>query len=273
MAGPWSLDDIRWDAFRADRVDAEILKIVKAAALVEFNGEDYGRYLCGVFAEDALMTRAARHWAVEEVQHGEALARWARLADPSWDFERAVARFRAGFRVDVDAAASIRGTRAGELVARCMVETGTNSYYTALAEAAEEPVLKEICARIAADELRHYNMFFLHMKRFLERDGISAWARLKIGISRVSESEDDELAYAYFAANAPDDATYDRKTYSDAYLGRAARFYRRADMDRATDMVLKACGLSAEGWLARAARPVARYLFQRQQRKYRALAA
>lgn len=268
MSGLWTLDEISWGAFRAECVDPELLKIIKAAALVEFNGEDYGRYLCGVFAEDVLMTRAARHWALEEVQHGEALARWAKLADPAWDFERAVARFRAGFRVDIEAALSIRGTRAGELVARCMVETGTNSYYTALADAADEPVLKEICARIAADELRHYNMFFLHMKRWLERDRIGGWQRLKIGLARVSESEDDELAYAYFAANTPEDAVYHRKTYSDAYLGRAARFYRAADMDRATVMVLKACGLAEQGWLARAAKPVARFLFLRQQRKF-----
>jgi hypothetical protein len=273
MSGPWTLDDIPWAAFEAAKIDPDLLKIVKAAALVEFNGQDYGDYLCNVFAGDDLMARAARHWAQEEIQHGQALARWAQLADPAWDFERAVARFRAGFRVDVEAAASIRGSRAGELVARCMVETGTNSYYTALSAAAEEPVLKDICARIAADELRHYNMFFLHMKRWLERDRIGGWERLKIGLARVNESEDDELAYAYFAANAPDDAVYDRKRYSDAYLGRAARFYRTADMDRATGMVLKACGLSAEGWLARAAKPVARYLFQRQQKKYAALAA
>lgn len=268
MSGPWTLDDIPWGAFRADHVDPELLKIIKAAALVEFNGQDYGDYLCNVFAGDEVMIRAARHWALEEVQHGEALARWAQLADPAWDFERAVARFRAGFRIDVTAAHSVRGTRAGELVARCMVETGTNSYYTALSNAAEEPVLKEICARIAADELRHYNMFFLHMKRWLEREKIGGWQRLKIGLARVSESEDDELAYAYFAANAPEDSTYDRKIYSDAYLGRAARFYRAADMDRVTSMALRACGVSPEGFLARAAKPIARYFFLRQQRKF-----
>ena len=37
----------------------------------------------------------------------------------------------------LDAEASIRGSRTGELIARCMVETGTSSYYTALAEATQ----------------------------------------------------------------------------------------------------------------------------------------
>src|SRR3546814_4742156 len=63
--------------------------------------------------------------------------------------------FREGFRPDVDATESIRGSRAGELVARCMVEVGTSSYYRALGDAATEPALKAICRFIAGDELRH----------------------------------------------------------------------------------------------------------------------
>ena len=58
---------------------------------------------------------------------------------------------------------SSRGSRCGELVARCIVETGTSSYDTALMDAVEEPVLKEICRNIAADELRHYKLFYDHV--------------------------------------------------------------------------------------------------------------
>ena len=50
----WTLDDISWIDFRADQVDPEILKIVKAASLVERNGRDYANYLCSVFAGDAV---------------------------------------------------------------------------------------------------------------------------------------------------------------------------------------------------------------------------
>ena len=63
--------------------------------------------------------------------------------------------------------ASRRGSRAGELVARCVVEIGTSAYYTALREAAQEPVLQEICRHIAADELRHYRLFYKHLDRVL----------------------------------------------------------------------------------------------------------
>src|SRR5258708_25612692 len=51
-----------------------------------------------------------------------------------------------------------------EMVARCVVEIGTSAYYTALREAAAEPVLQEICRHIAADELRHYRLFYKNLR-------------------------------------------------------------------------------------------------------------
>src|SRR5690349_3607292 len=140
--GSWTLDNIAWGSFDRTKIDPEIVAIVKAASLVEFNGADYADYLCKVFPDDAPFQELARRWGAEEVQHGQALGRWAALADPGFDFADACRRFSEGFRVDPDAARSVRGSRAGEMVARCVVETGTSSYYTALAEATEEPVLR-----------------------------------------------------------------------------------------------------------------------------------
>ncbi|MDX2028348.1 MAG: ferritin-like domain-containing protein [Alphaproteobacteria bacterium] len=238
----WTVSDLPWDQFDAGKVDPEILKIIKAAALVEYNAHDYANYLCNVFPDDPVFQESAKGWSVEEVQHGEALGAWAERADPSFNFRAAVARYTAGFRVNVNAQESIRGSRAGELIARCIVETGTSSYYTALADATEEPVLKAICRHIAADELKHYKLFYDYLKRYLEQEGLSRLERLKIGLGRIQESEDDELAYAYFAANAPADAVYDRPAYTSAYMIRAYPFYRQNHVERVVAMVFKACG-------------------------------
>ena len=74
MAGKhWTLDDIPWDRFDPDKVDPEILKVAKAASMVEYNGGDYATYLCNVFADDPAFQAAAKAWAAEEVQHGLAL--------------------------------------------------------------------------------------------------------------------------------------------------------------------------------------------------------
>jgi len=252
----WTLDDIPWERFEPAKLDPELLRIVKAASLVEQNGADYARYLCGVFVDDRLFQEAARSWGDEEIQHGLALGRYAHLADPGFDHEAACARFTAGFRVNLDATASVRGSRAGELVARCIVETGTSSYYTALAEATEEPVLKAICRRIAADELRHYKLFLTHLRRYLEREGLGTWGRLRIALGRIRESEDDELAFAYHAANDPG-GVYDRKRATRAYARRAYAVYRRHHVERGIAMVLKTAGLAPNGRVNRLATGIA----------------
>ena len=133
--GNWTLESIAWDRFDPSKVDPEILRNIKAAAMVERNGSDYAIYLSRVFADDPKAVDDVGRWSLEEVQHGMALGRWAQLADPSWDFDAAFARFRAGYQLPLDATRSVRGSQAGEMMARCIVETGTSSYYTALAEA------------------------------------------------------------------------------------------------------------------------------------------
>ena len=124
----WTLESIDWDRFDRSKVDPEILRNIKAAAMVERNGADYATYLGRVFADDPSAVAEIEHWSVEEVQHGMALGRWAQLADPAWDFDAAFARFRAGYQLPLDATKSVRGSQAGEMMARCIVETGTSSY-------------------------------------------------------------------------------------------------------------------------------------------------
>jgi hypothetical protein len=244
--GNWTLDDVAWERFDPARVDAELVPIVKAASLVEHNGRAYAHHLCRVFADDPEFQQTALHWGDEELQHGRALARWAALADPAFDFDAAFARFRDGYRVDFESDRSRRGSRAGEMVARCVVEIGTSSYYAAMREAASEPVLREICRHIAADELRHYRLFYKNLDRYLALDGIGRFGRLRVALGRVAESEDDELAYAYYAANETA-LPYDRRRCNRAYARRAFALYRPHHVDRGVAMLLKAAGLTPNG--------------------------
>lgn len=246
----WHIDDVGWDGFDPSRVDPEIVPLVKAAAMVERNAEDYVTYLCRVFHDDPDFRAAAEHWGVEETQHGDALGRWGELADPSWDFRAAFARYRAGYRIQLDADASIRGSRTGELIARCMVETGTSSYYSALGDATEEPVLRQVCRLIAADEYRHFKLFYDHMKRYLARENLSFARRLRVALGRIGESEDDELAYAFHCGNEPEGTTYDHDRCIAAYMGRAMGFYRFRHIERGMGMIFKTVGLEPRGRLS-----------------------
>jgi len=246
----WSLDEISWNRFDPSKVDPELVKIVKAASMVEYNGADYATYLCNVFSDDSEFQAMARFWAQEEVQHGAALARWAKLADAGFDFDHSFRRFRDGYQIPLEAADSVRGSRSGELVARCIVEVGTSSYYASIGATTEEPVLREICRNIAADELRHYKLFYNELRRYLELEGIGKWKRMAVALGRIGESEDDELAYAFYAANETAERPYDRKVYGRAYMKRAFACYRAPQVQRAVAMAFKAAGLNPQGRFA-----------------------
>src|SRR3546814_2055923 len=87
---------------------------------------------------------------------------------------------------------------------------------------------------------------------------ISDWS------SDVCSSDlDDELAYAYYAANAPLGEAYDRRRASAAYLGRALGYYRPPVVRRAVSMTLRALGMTPTGrssdWIAALAYRFIRY--------------
>ncbi|MDF7674827.1 ferritin-like domain-containing protein [Acetobacteraceae bacterium ESL0709] len=240
----WRMEQMNWEGFEPSKVDPDIVPLIKAASVVERNARDYTDYLKHVFVGDAEFSQAATYWAEEEVQHGDALGKWAMLADPDWNYKDAFQRYREAYQIDTDVSASIRGSRTGELIARCMVETGTSSFYTSLADATDEPLLKAICKQIAADEYRHFKLFYDHMHRYLDREKLGRWARLKIALSRVFESEDDELATAYYITNDSMTTPYDHKRCIASYMGRAMKFYQQKHLDRVTAMIFKTTGIT-----------------------------
>jgi rubrerythrin len=246
----WTANDIVWDAFDKAKLDPEHLRLIKAAGLTEFNAARYTQYLKNVFPDDAEFGRSVEEWRVEEEQHGQVLGRYAEMADASYDFAAAFARFTQGYVIPVDVTESVRGSKVGELQARCIVETGTSSFYTALGEATDEPVLKEICRHIAADEFRHYRMFFTGIRKYQPLERVSLLRRITVSLGRIRETEDDELSFAYHCANEPD-LPYDRARCNKAYAERAYGLYRFHHADRVVGMVFKATGLEPQGRLHR----------------------
>src|ERR1700748_147966 len=94
----WTLDQVHRSVLEPDKVDPAMLAAVKAAALVEYNAPDYVSYLKRVFVGASTATlESIEQWGREESQHGQALGRWAELADPTFKLEEAFARFRKGY--------------------------------------------------------------------------------------------------------------------------------------------------------------------------------
>ena len=224
----WTMDDVHWELFDPSKVEPNLLAAVKAAALVEYNAPDYVTYLKRVFADaGSQVLDALDRWGREETQHGRALGKWAETADPDFKLQ--------------------------EAFARCVVESGTSSYYSAMRDATEEPVLQEIAGRIAADEYRHYKLFYDILGAQSEPD-LGFWKKLGIAIGRVRESDDDELAFAYYCANVPSEreavTPYNRKKFSKAASRASMAVYHRKHIDKLVQMVVKAIGADPHGWMA-----------------------
>jgi hypothetical protein len=257
-SGGWTLDDVHWNAFDTSKATPWMIAAIKTASLVEMNAPDYVSYLKSVFADAPAETHEIlEQWGREESQHGRALGMWAEMADPTFKVEEAFARFRAGYKPEHFADAngvSVRGSRRGEMIARCVVESGTSSYYTAIRDAADEPVLKEIAGRVAADEFRHYKLF-LEILHAQDEPDLPFWKKLMVAAGRVTESEDDELAYAYYCANVPASdvahTPYRREYHSRVAASILNKIYRRHHVQKLVQMVAASVGAKPRGWLSR----------------------
>lgn len=267
----WQIEQVAWNRFDPTRLDAGIVPLVKAAAMLEKNGVGHADALSRRFRDDPEIRRIAADWAVEEARHGDALGRWAMLADPGWRFDDAFERYRNGCRIEADA--ETRGSRAGALIARCMGETGTCGHFTALGEATQEPVLKEICQRIAADEYRHFSLFHDQLMRYLSRENLSFLQRLRVAAGRIGESEDDELAYAYHCGNEPEGTAYDHHRCIAAYLGQAMGYYRHHHIEHGMGMIFRSIGLTPRGRMPELAARGAWRLLRWRHGRYRQMLA
>ena len=243
----WNLDSIPWDRFDPARVDPQLLALARGACLVEFNADAYTDYLCRVFDDDPELQTQFRIWGEEEKQHGLALKKWVEMADPSFDFERSLALFRSAYQqVPDEGGDSIRGSRARELVARCIVETGTSSYYSALRDASDEPAFKEICRLIALDEVRHFKMFREPLDRkYGPREKLGRLPRFKVVAGRMLETSDEELSFAYRAGNFPDEPIEQARSreYSADFMKKISHLYKPEHYQMILGLAVKVVGV------------------------------
>jgi rubrerythrin len=163
----WSLDDIPWHMIRHDAVaqTEAWFYLVAAASLMESATDLYTENLIEYFAGDEEVTSwLEKYWLPEELQHGEALRRYVQATWPEFDWQPARQRFVEEFRPFCDTA--LEPTRSLEMASRCVVETGTASYYRTLSRASPDPVLAMLTRHIAEDEVRHYKHFYRYFRKY-----------------------------------------------------------------------------------------------------------
>jgi hypothetical protein len=258
---PWTVDDIPYanvdPALMRDQT--ELFYIIASASFIEITSDLYTRNLIEFYdGDDEIADWLANYWEREEVQHGVALKCYVEAAWPDFDWQKAYH----GFFVEYGALCNLENLAANrslEMVARCVVETGTSSFYRTLSEAVREPVLKQIAANIAADEVRHYKYFYHYFRHYRERERPSRLAILRQLWRRGAgvKAEDVYIAFKHaFLVRNPGipftEAEYDKFCASFRRIGRRAFPY-----EMAVKMILKPLDLSAP--LGRVVQPTLEY--------------
>ena len=200
--GPsWSVDDIPYHALAYDRVrdDQRLFHILASASFIEITSDLYTRNLIEFFQDDGEVVEwLERRWEREELQHGAALKRYVQTAWPDFDWEAAYRLFFAEYS-QCCTVEQLAGTRALEMAARCVVETGTATFYRMLSDLSREPVLKRLAAEISADEVRHYKHFYRYFLRYRALEQPSRFAILRTLLNRAAEVEAEDAFYAFKA--------------------------------------------------------------------------
>lgn len=247
---PWRIEDI--DLTRIDRQRAaaneDLMLLLCASSFIESGSDLYTSNLSVFFNGDPEVSEwLNREWEPEELQHGRALKTYIQYVWPEFDWDAAFQSFIDEYSKTCSFEEFER-TRALEMVARCVVETGTATLYRAIGECSNEPVLKEITDNIRSDEVRHYKHFFRYFKKYNQIEGHGRLAVLGALMRRVMEikNEDSEIALRHvFAGRYPDrvrDEAYNREL--TARVNKLVRHNLSADM--CVKMLLKPLNLPAK---------------------------
>ena len=192
--GNWRVEDIDFSAIDHARVagNEALFYLLVSASFVESGSDLYTRNLVDHYADQPLVAEWLRdQWEHEELQHGRAFAAYVRAAWPGFPWQAAFDSFIAEYGA-LCTAEALEPDRALELAARCVVETGTTSYYQTLRGLSDEPVLQTLLGHIRADEVSHYKHFLAYFKQLRETRPVSRWRVARVLARRLQEIRDSD---------------------------------------------------------------------------------
>jgi hypothetical protein len=170
--------------------------LVAGASFIETAADLYTNNLVHHFPDPLTREWLAKRWQPEELQHGRALRAYLEAVWPGLDWEQGYAGFFDEYS-KLCTMDQLEDSRTLEMAARCMVETGTATFYTALHACAREPVLKQLTGLIRRDEVRHYNYFRSFYQTYQAEERVGRLSVLRALYRRFAEAEQED-AYVGF---------------------------------------------------------------------------
>lgn len=227
----WTVNQIPYDQIAHERIVGEKawFYVLAASSFVESMSDLYARNLLQQMDGDVEACRWLReHWEREELQHGLALRRYVEEVWPSFNWQASFDGFCTEYRPCCKPEL-LEPTRALEMVARCVVETGTSGFYDLLHHISPEPVLAKLTGHIRNDEVGHYKAFYRLFSRYRaiehpsrRKIALVLWKRL-----REIDQEDAYLALKNVFVVCNPGRTFNSRNFQD--LRNTAGYWARTD--------------------------------------------
>ena len=198
----WDYKTIDYEAIKTEVVaeDQFLKKLIAMASFVEITSDLYEKNLATFYeGDEEIVGWLEKTWEPEEVQHGKALREYVRHAWPELDWDKAYRGFYEEY-APLCTLDEFQPTRAREMLARMVVETGTSTLYRAIQRYAEEigePILAQIAHNIHKDEVYHYEAFDQGFKKYNESEKLGRKEIVKVVYDRLKEIKDEDAAIAF----------------------------------------------------------------------------
>lgn len=265
----WRIADLNLSGIDLQQVreDENTFYLVTCASFVESGSDLYTHNLLEFFRDnEEISAWLHSQWQVEELQHGAALRAYTEHVWPDFDWQRSFASFLDEYahycKVEL-----LEPTKTQEMAARCVVETGTATYYRALSRSVTEPVLQDLAARIAGDEVNHYRHFYQYFRQYRRDEGIGRTRILGTLGRRALEmrNEDADCAIRHVLKFRDPERAGDAAHLRRLGMHMSATVRRHLTPDMTLKMILRPLELppKIQSWVQYPIRQVMQYVFLR----------
>ncbi len=234
--------DIDYNKINKENIkDNEFLfTILTIASFIEITSYIYDKNLSLFFkGEEQVVSWLNNTWEIEETQHGKALKKYINCVWPEFDYQEAYERFRKSY-LPLCKVEALEDSKAKEMLARMVVETGTSTAYQAIAHYAKdlnEPVLEHLVKLISKDEVYHYEKFEELFKYYKKQEQLSSTDIIKLLYKRAKEINSEDIKIAYEAL--------ERKQDYQEYMKEVQKFAKKYyPYKMAIKMFMRPLGLS-----------------------------
>ena len=239
----WRIEDIDFSAIDRSAIEhnQDLFFLLMSASFIETGSDTYAANLAEHYAAwPEIAVWLKDQWESEELQHGRALRAYVEAVWPEFPWQQAYDSFFAEYS-QLCTMEELYPDQRLEMVARCVVETGTTAYYHTLRELSDEPVLSELLGNIRNDEVNHFKHFLKYFKELQQQAPVGRMRIAKALYGRLKElrESDSDIALRHVWAHKGPYFSDSSTRFEDM----AQRIYelvsRRLPADLAVRMLLK----------------------------------